>query len=110
MRKFLLITTQNADIHLLGVHHMTKADLERLGRWNPKKDLEDCPEYMTRKVNKNPAPTVVNTIGQEIVIKEEVEIPDYIVVGEVKDDDEEFDDELLERCARNAILGVSAPN
>ena len=110
MRKFLLITTQNADIHLLGVHHMTKADLERLGRWNPKKDLEDCPEYMARKVNKNPAPTVANTISQEIVIKEEVEIPDYIVVGEVKDDDEEFDDELLERCARNAILGVSAPN
>ena len=84
---------------------MTKADLERLGRWNPKKDLEDCPEYMTRKVNKNPA-AVVN---QEIMIKEEVEIPDYIVVGEVKDEDEEMDDELVDRCARNAILGVAAP-
>ena len=87
---------------------MTKADLERLGRWNPKKDLKDCPEYMTRKVNKNPA-AAANMMNQEVVIKEEVEIPDYIVVGEVKDEDEELEDELLERCSRNAILEVVAP-
>lgn len=42
---------QNADIHLLGVHHLTKDDLAKLGRWNPKKDPDHCPEYMTRKAN-----------------------------------------------------------
>ncbi len=42
---------QNADIHLLGVHNLTKDDLAKLGRWNPKKDPDHCPEYMTRKAN-----------------------------------------------------------
>ncbi len=42
---------QNADIHLLGVHGLTKDDLATLGRWNPKKETDSCPEYMTRKAN-----------------------------------------------------------
>lgn len=43
---------QNADIHLLGVHGMTKDDLAALGRWNPKmKEADKCPDYMTRKSN-----------------------------------------------------------
>ena len=33
---------QNADIHLLGVHGLTKEDLAKLGRWNPKKESEKC--------------------------------------------------------------------
>ena len=87
---------------------MTKADLERLGRWNPKKDLEDCPEYMTRKVNKN-STSASNLTLQQVVVKEEQDVVDYIVVGEVKDEDEEVEEEFLERCARNAILGVETP-
>ena len=86
---------------------MTKADLEKLGRWNPKKDLEDCPEYMTRKVNKN-STSASNMTLQQVVVKEEQDIVDYIVVGEVKDEDEEVDEEFLE-SARNAILGVETP-
>jgi hypothetical protein len=44
---------QNADIHLLGVHNLTKDDLASLGRWNPKKNSETCPDYMTRKTNQS---------------------------------------------------------
>lgn len=42
---------QNADIHLLGVHALTVADLSKLGRWNPKNEGETAPDYMTRKTN-----------------------------------------------------------
>ena len=44
---------QNADIHLLGVHNLTKEDLVKLNRWKPKKETEGSeapPEYMTRYV------------------------------------------------------------
>ena len=44
-----LIDPQNADIHLMGVHKLTTADLETLGRWKSKsKDPNHCPEYMVR--------------------------------------------------------------
>ena len=36
---------QNADIHLMGVHHLKTEDLEKLGRWNPRgDDPTKCPE------------------------------------------------------------------
>jgi hypothetical protein len=93
---------QNADIHLLGVHQMSKDDLEKLGRWNPKKDLEACPEYMTRKVNrkgKGAAPggggggsgrSVVVGMGaaEDEEEDDDEDSVDYIVVGEVNDEDE----------------------
>lgn len=40
---------QNTDIHLMGVHKLTTAELEGLGRWKSKsKDPSHCPEYMVR--------------------------------------------------------------
>ena len=42
---------QNADIHLMGVHHLTTEDLEKLGRWNPRgDDPTKCPEYLVRSI------------------------------------------------------------
>ena len=42
---------QNADIHLMGVHHLKTDDLERLGRWNPRgDDPTKCPEYLVRSI------------------------------------------------------------
>ena len=60
---------QNADIHLLGVHKLTKEDLISLNRWNPKKESDESerpPEYMTRKSNwkrKKMQTTKVQQIG-----------------------------------------------
>ena len=42
---------QNADIHLMGVHHLRTEDLEKLGRWNPRgDDPTKCPEYLVRSI------------------------------------------------------------
>ena len=42
---------QNADIHLMGVHHLKTEDLEKLGRWNPRgDDPTKCPEYLVRSI------------------------------------------------------------
>lgn len=46
---------QNADIHLIGLHKLTPADLAKLGRWNPRKDTDECPDYMTRASHKSRA-------------------------------------------------------
>ena len=43
---------------------------------------------MTRKVNKN-STSASNLTLQQVVVKEEQDVVDYIVVGEVKDEDEE---------------------
>ena len=45
---------QNANVHLMGVHELTKADLEKLGRWQSrmKEETEDCPEYLVRSLKK----------------------------------------------------------
>ena len=46
---------QNADIHLIGMHKLTPADLAKLGRWNPRRDTDECPDYMTRASHKSKA-------------------------------------------------------
>ena len=62
---------QNADIHLIGMHKLTPADLSMLGRWNPRKDTEECPDYMTRASHKSRAEIERMEASNEIDIKEE---------------------------------------
>ena len=64
---------QNADVHLMGVHELKKEDLEKLGRWHSRKNV-DCPEYLVRsfkKKLKNRTDSSQHTIVTEIEVKEE---------------------------------------
>ncbi len=79
---------------------MTKEDLEKLGRWNPKKDLEDCPEYMTRKVNKKGSKPDVAAVLSESNNGAQAVSPnsgggnvDSVAVGRIDDDEEEEEDD-----------------
>lgn len=60
---------QNADIHLIGLHKLTPSDLAQLGRWNPRSQTDECPEYMTRASHKSKAE--IQKMADEIDIKEE---------------------------------------
>lgn len=63
---------QNADIHLIGLHGLSPKELAALGRWNPRKETEECPEYMTRASHKSKAEIErEEQIEDEIDIKEE---------------------------------------
>ena len=61
---------QNADIHLIGLHGLTPKELGELGRWNPRKETDECPEYMTRASHKSKAEIERDELD-EIEIKEE---------------------------------------
>ena len=93
---------QNADIHLLGVHNLTKDDLAKLGRWNPKKEADKCPEYMTRKTNtsfkkfrekkRKEKAVVLPTEIREEEEEEEVDMPktvEFVVIDEMKQEPQE---------------------
>ena len=62
---------QNADIHLIGMHKLTPSDLAKLGRWNPRRDTEECPDYMTRASHKSRSEIERMEATDEIDIKEE---------------------------------------
>jgi len=99
---------QNADIHLLGVHNLTKEDLEALGRWNPKKDPDKCPDYMTRKSNGGGGGAGNAKVKKEkkrppLLLKVPVVVPSVpIAAGEVRDEDEE--EEEIEGPKLSSIL------
>ena len=62
---------QNADIHLIGLHKLTPGDLAKLGRWNPRSQTDQCPDYMTRASHRSKAELLRMEASEEIDIKEE---------------------------------------
>ena len=63
---------QNADIHLIGLHKLDPAQLAKLGRWNPRSQTDQCPEYMTRASHKSRAEIMrMEAATDDIDIKEE---------------------------------------
>ena len=62
---------QNADIHLIGLHKLDPAQLAKLGRWNPRSQTDQCPEYMTRASHKSRAEIMRMEATDDIDIKEE---------------------------------------
>ena len=72
---------QNADIHLIGMHKLNPSDLAKLGRWNPRKDTDECPDYMTRASHKSRTELERLEATEEIDIKEEPLDEDEIVLS-----------------------------
>lgn len=75
------------------MHNLTKEDLDKLGRWNPKKDTEKCPEYMTRKAFRGASGGSVGNSSQKSsggVVAEAVFVGG-MMPGE-EDDDEDMDE------------------
>ena len=40
---------QNADIHLIRIHKFNSTQLAKIGRWNPRNQADEIPEYMISK-------------------------------------------------------------
>jgi uncharacterized C2H2 Zn-finger protein len=62
---------QNADIHLIGLHKLSTTELAELGRWNPRGNADECPEYMTRASHKSRAQIEKEEAKSLIDIKDE---------------------------------------
>ena len=79
---------QNADSHLLNIHKFNKEDLNQEGQ-NAIKKHSDCPNYMTSYHSES---TTSDSIAiQEIIIKEEVDLPDCVLKCEIENEDDSDD-------------------